>query len=190
MVLFFSSTATEPPAVIYMGVDKFENEDLIKYGLEEDVWFHVDKLSSAHVYLRMPAGMDWERIPPALLEDLGQLTKANSIQGNKQKNVQIIYTPHANVMKRGDFATGTVSFHNERKVKRFLIKDRENAIVNRLNKTKKDVKVDHEAERQERERARGREKKAKATEEVRTSRREVRGSRDAHAFSPAAKRPP
>ncbi|KAF5923527.1 hypothetical protein HPG69_006698 [Diceros bicornis minor] len=28
-------------------------EDLIKYGWPEDIWFHVDKLSSAHVYLRL-----------------------------------------------------------------------------------------------------------------------------------------
>ncbi|KAG9336216.1 hypothetical protein JZ751_002563 [Albula glossodonta] len=43
-----------PPYTIYMGKDKYENEDLIKYGWPEDIWFHVDKLSSAHVYLRMP----------------------------------------------------------------------------------------------------------------------------------------
>lgn len=40
---------------MFMGRDKFENEDLIKYGFPEDVWFHVDNLSSAHVYLRLPA---------------------------------------------------------------------------------------------------------------------------------------
>lgn len=41
---------------IYMGKDKYENEDLIRYGIPEDVWFHVDNLSSAHVYLRMNRG--------------------------------------------------------------------------------------------------------------------------------------
>lgn len=84
---------------------------------------------------------------------------------------RIIYTPAANVMKRGDFATGTVSFHSQHKVKRYLVKERENAIVNRLNKTKKTVQVDHEAVRQDRERQKGREKKAKATEEVNPKRR-------------------
>lgn len=38
------SKAVEPPATIYMGRDKVENEDLIKYGDDEDVWFHVDKV--------------------------------------------------------------------------------------------------------------------------------------------------
>jgi hypothetical protein len=73
---------TDPPAVIFMGRDKYENEELITHGWDpEDVWFHVDKLSSAHVYLRMPKGMTWDAIPEALLQDLGQLTKANSIEG-------------------------------------------------------------------------------------------------------------
>lgn len=57
------------------------DEDLIKYAWPQDIWFHVDKLSSAHVYLRMPSGMDWESIPEALLTDCAQLVKANSIEG-------------------------------------------------------------------------------------------------------------
>lgn len=57
------------------------DEDLIKYAWPQDVWFHVDKLSSAHVYLRMPEGMSWDAIPEALLTDCAQLVKANSIEG-------------------------------------------------------------------------------------------------------------
>jgi hypothetical protein len=59
------------------------DEDLIKYAWPQDVWFHVDKLSSAHVYLRMPEGMSWETIPQALLVDCAQLVKANSIEGGQ-----------------------------------------------------------------------------------------------------------
>lgn len=44
MVYFFTSNAVDPPATIYMGKDKFENEDLIKHAWEEDVWFHMDKV--------------------------------------------------------------------------------------------------------------------------------------------------
>ena len=57
------------------------DEDLIKYGLEEDVWFHADKLSSAHIYLRMNENDTWETIPQDVLTDCAQLTKANSIEG-------------------------------------------------------------------------------------------------------------
>lgn len=46
---------------------------------------------------------------------------------------------------------------------------RDNAIVNRLNKTKVEKEVDHEAERQERLRAEGRKKKAEAIERVSVS---------------------
>lgn len=31
--------------LLYMGKDKYENEDLIKFGWPEDCWFHVDALS-------------------------------------------------------------------------------------------------------------------------------------------------
>lgn len=65
------------------------DEELIKYGLEEDVWFHVDKLSSAHIYLRMNEGETWESIPADLLNDCAQLTKANSIEGKKKSHKYI-----------------------------------------------------------------------------------------------------
>lgn len=79
-----------------------------------DIWVHVDKLSSAHVYLRLPElpssggkpswGESWESIPEKLLTDLGQLVKANSIEGNKRNNVTIIYTPHSNLKVRRPIA--------------------------------------------------------------------------------------
>ncbi len=57
MVFYYTSMDGH---VIYKGKDKYENEDLIKYGWEEDVWFHVDDLSSAHVYLRLKDGEKWD----------------------------------------------------------------------------------------------------------------------------------
>ncbi|KAG7571326.1 hypothetical protein FFLO_00678 [Filobasidium floriforme] len=153
-----------------MGKDKVENEDLIKYGLETDVWFHVDKLSSAHVYLRLPPDLpygDWQNLPPALVMDLAQLVKANSIEGNKKNNITVIYTPWSNLKKTGDMPVGQVSFHRNERVGRFHVPARENAIVNRLNKTKVEKEVDHEAERQARLKAEGRVKKAAAIEQER-----------------------
>jgi len=49
--------------------------------LTDQPQFHVDNLSSAHVYVRLPEGESWEDIPKPLLEDCAQLTKANSIEG-------------------------------------------------------------------------------------------------------------
>lgn len=58
------------------------------------------QLSSAHVYLRLTPEMKWDAIPTALLDDLSQLVKANSIEGNKKQNVTIIYTPWSNIKVR------------------------------------------------------------------------------------------
>ena len=43
--------------------------------------FHVDKMSSAHVYVRLHKGQTIDDINEGLLEDCAQLVKANSIQG-------------------------------------------------------------------------------------------------------------
>ncbi|UKZ76956.1 hypothetical protein TrVFT333_004672 [Trichoderma virens FT-333] len=137
MVYYFTSNVVEPAGFIYVGKDKFENEDLIKFGWEED--FHVDKLSSAHIYLRMQPGQTWDNLPEELVMDLAQLTKANSIEGNKKDNITVIYTPWSNLKKDGSMDVG--------QVKRVLVPHRENPIVNRLNKTKVEKKPDLKAER-------------------------------------------
>jgi hypothetical protein len=77
--------------------------------------FHVDKLSSAHIYLRMRDGETWDNLPNDLLTDLAQLTKANSIEGNKKDNITIIYTPWSNLRKDGSMEVGQVGFHDPRK---------------------------------------------------------------------------
>lgn len=172
MVLYYTSNVVEPSGFIYVGKDKYESkshsrrssplrsmtfannlldEDLIKYGWDEDVWFHADKLSSAHIYLRMTPSQTWDDLPPELLTDLAQLTKANSIEGNKKDNVTIIYTPWSNLKKDGSMDVGQVTFHNPRLVKRVLVSQRENAIVNRLNKTKVERKPDLKEEKEDRQ---------------------------------------
>ncbi|KAK3943510.1 hypothetical protein QBC46DRAFT_377292 [Diplogelasinospora grovesii] len=150
MVYYFTSTVVDPPAYVYVGKDKFENEELIKHGWEEDVWFHVDKLSSAHIYLRLRDGETWDKIPEELLTDLGQLTKANSIEGNKKDNVTVIYTPWSNLKKDGSMAVGQVSFKDQKKVKKILVPTRENPIINRLNKTKVEKYPDLQEEKENR----------------------------------------
>lgn len=81
MVFYFKTRCSG--YTIYMGKDKYENEDLIKYGQELDVWFHVDDLSSAHVYLRLNPGATMDDIPEDVLLDCAALVKANSISGCK-----------------------------------------------------------------------------------------------------------
>lgn len=66
MVFYYE---TSDGHVIYMGKDKFENEELIKYGWDEDIWFHVDDLSSAHVYLRMKQGEVWTSLDEKIVKE-------------------------------------------------------------------------------------------------------------------------
>lgn len=82
--------------------------------------------------------------------DLAQLTKANSIEGNKKDNVTVIYTPWSNLKKDGSMAAGQVSFKDPRKVKKILVPQRENPVVNRLNKTKVEKHPDLQQEREDR----------------------------------------
>ncbi|XP_071835751.1 coiled-coil domain-containing protein 25-like [Apostichopus japonicus] len=152
MVIFFKSEVVSPSFEIYMGVDKHENEDLIKFGFPEDIWFHVDKLSSAHVYLRLHKDMSIEDIPSAVLEDCAQLVKANSIQGCKINNVGVVYTPWANLKKTGDMAIGQVGFHRHKEVRTIKVEKKIGDIVNRLNKTKEVREVDVKEEREKRDR--------------------------------------
>ncbi|KAG8873284.1 hypothetical protein FRB97_006886 [Tulasnella sp. 331] len=182
MVLFFTSNAVEPSATIYMGRDKVESafgnqnqgndeivtldgpfatdEDLIKYGTTADIWFHVDKLSSAHVYLRLTPSIDsWEKIPQTLLVDCAQLVKANSIEGNKKDNLTVIYTPWDNLKNFKPYPHsenrgygGRTSIIPQRQKSEETNPELnktslENAIVNRLNKTKVERDPDHEQER-------------------------------------------
>ncbi|KAG0375574.1 Coiled-coil domain-containing protein 25 [Mortierella sp. AD032] len=168
MVLYFTSNVVTPSAVVYMGKDKFENEDLIKHGLEHDVWFHVDKLSSAHVYLRLGPDMTWDNIPQPLLDDLAQLVKANSIEGNKKNNLTIIYTPWANLKKSGDMDVGQVSFKKNNLVKRVYVAERSNEIVNRLNKTKVERFPELAQEKADYERNQRRMQKQRDSERVQT----------------------
>lgn len=99
-----------------MGRDKFENEDLIKYAEAEDFWFHVDDLSSAHVYLKPQRGWTLDTIPEEVLVDCAQLVKANSIEGNKKNDLKVVYTPANNLRKEASFDVGQVSFFNTKMV--------------------------------------------------------------------------
>ncbi|KAI9750274.1 MAG: hypothetical protein M4579_006538 [Chaenotheca gracillima] len=136
MVYYFKSNTVSPAAFVYVGKDKVESKRT-EYKLMREQ-FHADKLSSAHVYLRMNEDDTWDAIPQPLLEDCAQLTKANSIEGNKKDNVTVIYTPWSNLKKDGSMAVGQVSFKDDRKVKKILVEQRQNPIVNRLNKTREE----------------------------------------------------
>lgn len=145
--------------VIYMGRDKYENEELIAHGWPEDVWFHVDDLSSAHVYLRLPRGPlraqfrstgTLEHLP-SVLKECCALVKANSIEGSKKHQVSVVYTPWENLVKRSDMEVGQVGFKDQKAVVtvRNVVRDRD--IVKALDKTRTESYPDLKAEREARD---------------------------------------
>jgi len=130
-----------------MGKDKYENEDLIAHGQPEDVWFHVDDLSSAHVYLRLKPGQTLDDIPDEILLECSSLVKANSIVGCKKSSVYVVYTRWKNLKKTGDMVDGQVGFHRPQNVRR-MSAEKNNPIVNALNRTKEELHPDLRAEQQ------------------------------------------
>ena len=137
-MVFFYTSKSHPEAVIYMGKDKTENEELIEYAFPRDVWFHVDDYSSAHVYLRLENLESLECIPQDLFDEMCQLTKANSIEGSKKHAVDVVYTFADNLLKRTGMAEGQVGFkiESQRKIAKNVNKDRE--IYNALKKSKRE----------------------------------------------------
>ena len=128
-----------------MGKDKYENEKLIEFSWPEDVWFHVDDLSSAHVYLRYPKPGSKHKptpiteIPKDLVEECSHLVKANSIEGCKLSSVNVVYTPTENLRKTNSMVTGQVGFHDSKLVIKYKVEKRDRPMVKALNKTKTEV---------------------------------------------------
>merc|ERR1712227_8497 len=155
MVFYFTCQSRPDLAekyIIYMGRDKFDNEALIQYGWPEDLWFHVDDLSSAHVYLRLPRGASFETVPMEVVEECASLVKANSIKGCKMNECKIVYTPWENLKKTSDMVVGQVGYHNSKRVKYITVKKNQD-IVKKIEKTRSaDVTPDLQAERLERDR--------------------------------------
>lgn len=174
MVLYFTSDVVSPPVTIFMGADKYENEGLIKWGWPEDVWFHVDKVSSAHVYLRLNPGQTLDDIPSSVLDDCAQLVKANSIEGNKMNDVDVVYTMWSNLKKTKSMDVGQVGFHRDKEVRKIRVEKRINAIVNRLNKTKVVKEVDLQAEREARDKKEREDVKAKEKERRKLEKEEIK----------------
>ena len=114
MVIYI--TCSDSRFIIYLGKDKFENEELIKWGFPNDIWFHVDKFSSAHVYLRLPPDITIHTIPKEVMQECLQLVKDGSKDGRKQEKVSVCYTPWYNLKKTQAMEVGEVGFKDEKEV--------------------------------------------------------------------------
>jgi len=145
MVIFFKSI--DPNFIIYVGKDKYENEELIKYAFPIDVWFHVEDMSSAHVYLRLPEGITIDKIPDDVLEECFQIVKDNSRDGRKKDKVSVCYTLWENLKKTASMEVGEVGFkkQDDVRVAHGIVKNHD--VLKRLNKTKEERDVNLESEK-------------------------------------------
>lgn len=157
--MVFYYTCSDSRFVVYMGRDKYENEELIRWGWEEDLWFHVDNLSSAHVYLRVPfdhpmkdGRPDSAAIPKVVIEECMQITKHNSIEGCKKSTVDIVCTPWSNLQKTGGMDVGQVGFKKDKLRHVFKNVERKREMLRALEKTKTEAEVDLRSERERRDR--------------------------------------
>eukprot|EP00934_Nitzschia_sp_Nitz4_P007647 Nitzschia sp. Nitz4//scaffold1_size375055//179875//181515//NITZ4_000272-RA/size375055-processed-gene-0.360-mRNA-1//1//CDS//3329541033//7637//frame0 len=141
----------------YVGRDKHENEYLIKYGWPGDIWFHVEGLSSAHVYFRLK-NVSWgdsiplDDLPEDSVYDMMQIVKHNSISGSKLASCKVVWTPHSNLKKTFDMDAGTVTYHNT-KLCRYGRCDKDRNRIKELEKTKTErLNVNYYEEMKENER--------------------------------------
>ena len=146
MVIFVK--CSDPRFTIYLGKDKYENEELIKYGFPIDVWFHVDNYSSAHVYLRLPDDITFTNIPKDVLDECCQIVKDSSKEGRKLDKVTVCYTPWDNLKKTNSMEIGEVGFKDQHKVNYVSNVTKNNEILKRLKKNTIEKEVDYAAEKE------------------------------------------
>merc|ERR1712060_175858 len=81
-------------------------------------------------------------VPDKIKMEMCQLTKANSIEGCKLAEVDIVYTPFLNLKKEDRMDTGQVGYKDEafRTICKNVAKDKD--IVKKLEKTKEERAVD------------------------------------------------
>lgn len=129
---------------IYVGVDQFENEDMIKWAQRYMstlhltlIWYHADKYSSPHAYIRLHEN---ETVPSRdLVQCACQIVKNGSIEGTKKPACDIVFTPASNLMKTKAMNPGQVSFHKRDLMgyERAIRKD--NKILNMLEKNRSEI---------------------------------------------------
>lgn len=102
--------------VIRIGADMKENWDLIDESEGDDLWFHLDGVPSAHVFLSYPKNRKIMRVDDYSEGDVlacAQLCKSKAKKEYRQRNrIRVVYTVVSNLNKRG-CSTGSVRIRDE-----------------------------------------------------------------------------
>nr|XP_058143787.1 coiled-coil domain-containing protein 25 isoform X1 [Dasypus novemcinctus] len=142
------------------------------------VAWHSLRASALRVGQLITQGEKIEDIPKEVLMDCAHLVKANSIQGCKMNNVNVVYTPWSNLKKTADMDVGQIGFHRQKDVKIVTVEKKVNEILNRLEKTKMERFPDLAAEKECRDREERNEKKAQIQEMKRREKEEMKKKRE------------
>lgn len=94
---------------IKVGENAQENWDLISLSSKMDIWFHLDKYSSAHVVITLPQNKKIENISSSTISYACSLCKENS-KRNKSPNICVIYT-YIKYVKKGDEVGSVYTTH-------------------------------------------------------------------------------
>merc|ERR1711915_238053 len=93
--------------------------------------------------------------------------------GNKMNDVDVVYTMWENLHKTADMEVGQIGFHSNKAVKKIRLASKDNAIVNRLNKTKVEKEVDFRAERENRDKLEREDKKRQFKKEEELEKKKI-----------------
>ena len=127
----------------------------------------------------MAPGQSLADLPKEVITDCAQLVKANSIQGSKMNDVDVVYTMWENLNKTADMEVGQIGFHSNKAVKKIRLATKDNAIINRLNKTKEEKEVDFRAAREGRDRSERENKKKQFRKDEEAKKAEEKARKDA-----------
>jgi len=95
---------------VYIGENAQDNWDIITRSKQNDIWFHLDGLSSPHVILEVA---DLKTIPKQILIKCCNLCKEYSKYKTLNK-INVIYTEVKNISKSG--TVGTVITKKTKKI--------------------------------------------------------------------------
>ncbi|MGH0137492.1 UNVERIFIED_CONTAM: hypothetical protein FKN15_063876 [Acipenser sinensis] len=93
-------------------------------------------------------------------------------------NINVVYTPWANLKKTGGMDVGQIGFHRQKEVRLVAVEKKINEIVNRLEKTKEERYPDLAAEKESRDREERTEKKTQIQEIKRNEREEMKKKKE------------
>lgn len=102
------------------------------------------------MYLRRPLDESIDDINPEAIAEMCQLVKNNSIEGSKAVKVDVIYTEFSNLKKSPTMDVGTVTFYDQKLVRKVKHVERDREIVKAIEKTRVEKHPDLEKMKEDR----------------------------------------